>query len=99
MMKDSKILCCDLKGFLSYLVLSIINEKPRSGEDISIEIEKRKGDKPSPGTIYPVLKHLKEQGFIIDKKDGKSMINTLTPKGENALKEAKKRFKKMFKDF
>ena len=30
------------------------------GQELADEIGKRKGEKPSPGTIYPALKGLKE---------------------------------------
>jgi DNA-binding PadR family transcriptional regulator len=33
-------------------------------QEIADEIAKRKGEKPSPGTIYPALKNLREMGFI-----------------------------------
>ena len=31
-----------------------------TGTEIALELKKRKGKKPSPGTIYPVLKYMKE---------------------------------------
>lgn len=53
-----------MKGFLSFLVLWLINKKNMTGSEISVELEQRKGSKPSPGTIYPVLKDLKERGLL-----------------------------------
>ena len=35
-----------------------------TGAEIALELEKRKGSKPSPGTIYPVLKDLKDKGLL-----------------------------------
>ena len=54
-----------MKGFLSYLVLWILSKKSMNGSEIAKELEKRKGSKPSPGTIYPALKELKEKGLIV----------------------------------
>jgi DNA-binding PadR family transcriptional regulator len=34
------------------------------GQEIADVIARRKGEKPSPGTIYPALKNLREMGFI-----------------------------------
>jgi len=48
--------CCDMKGFLSYLILWILKKENMNGAGIAVELEKRKGSKPSPGTIYPALK-------------------------------------------
>jgi len=55
-----------MKGFLSFLILWLLNKKHMTGVEITEELEKRKGHRPSPGTIYPVLRKLKELGLIID---------------------------------
>ena len=94
-MKDSS---CDMRGFLSFLILFIISKKPMCGQEISEEIEKRKGCKPSPGTIYPALKHLKENNLIKEKKEGKTISYTLTTEGKKAFETAKIQFCHTFKD-
>lgn len=67
------------------------------GQEIAEEIAKRKGEKPSPDTIYPTLKNLREMGFIVDEKsDGKIIVYNLTQAGKNALMIAKRRFVKIF---
>jgi len=53
-----------MKGFLSFLILWLINKKKMTGSEITEELEQRKGHRPSPGTIYPVLKDLKERGLL-----------------------------------
>jgi PadR family transcriptional regulator PadR len=69
------------------------------GQELAHEIANRKGEKkPSPGTIYPALKGLREMGFIIEEKEGKTIVYTLTEKGENALRMAKRKFIKTFVD-
>jgi PadR family transcriptional regulator, regulatory protein PadR len=88
-----------MKGFLSFLVLSIINRKHMSGEEIRVEIKKRKGARPSPGTIYPVLKSLHKSGFIEEiKPNGKSKKYRITKKGSREIKAATKKFCMMFYD-
>jgi len=87
--------CCDMKGFLSYLVLWILKKKSMNGADITKELEKRKGSKPSPGTIYPALKELKEKGLIIS-DDNK--VYSLTTKGKKELNKACSIFSKIFYD-
>ena len=42
--------CCNMKGFLSYLILWMLGKKEMNGAQIATELEKRKGSKPSPGT-------------------------------------------------
>ena len=87
--------CCDMKGFLSYLILWSLSKKSMTGAELAMELEKRKGSKPSPGTIYPVLKELKEKGLIIsDQKKAYS----LTKKGKSEIKTACSAFHKIFYD-
>jgi len=90
---------CDMKGFLSFLVLRLISKKERSGEDITKEMEKRKGCRPSPGTIYPVLKYLNKNNLIQEIKDGKKEKKyKITNKGLKELKLATKKFVRLFYD-
>ncbi len=66
------------------------------GQEISDELEKRKGSRPSPGTIYPALKNLKENGLIKEQKKGKTIVYCLTKEGEKGLKASKERFCRTF---
>ncbi|PWU78709.1 MAG: hypothetical protein DLM72_21180 [Candidatus Nitrosopolaris wilkensis] len=60
------------------------------GQELADEIAKRKGGKPSPGTIYPALKSLREMGFInSEEKEGKTIVYSPTERGKNALRIAK----------
>lgn len=91
--------CCEMKGFLSFIVLKLISKKNMSGEDIRQELKKRKGSKPSPGTIYPVLKVLNKNGFIEQVKNGsKTKRYNLTKKGSKEIKRATKKFCEIFYD-
>ena len=91
--------CCELKGFLTFLVLKLISKREMSGEEIREEIKKRKGTRPSPGTIYPVLKFLKKNGFIEESKQkGKLKKYKLTKKGKKELNTEIKKFCLLFYD-
>ncbi|MBU0497519.1 MAG: PadR family transcriptional regulator [Candidatus Thermoplasmatota archaeon] len=71
-----------MKGFLSFLILWLLNKKSLTGAEIGLELEKRKGHRPSPGTIYPVLKDLTKKGLLkidIEKR------YSLTKKGKQEL--------------
>jgi DNA-binding PadR family transcriptional regulator len=84
-----------MKGFLSFLILWLVSKKSMTGVEITLELEKRKGRKLSPGTIYPVLKNLKDKGLLsIDENKSYS----LTKKGINELKSSLKIFFKIFPD-
>ena len=91
--------CCDMRGFLSFIVLRLISKKNMSGDEIREELAKRKGRKPSPGTIYPVLKALSENGFIQEIKGrGKTKRYRLTKKGNKELEIATRKFCEIFYD-
>jgi len=88
-----------MRGFLSFLVLRLIKKKPMSGEELRQELEKRKGSRPSPGTIYPVLKSLSENGLIKEIKDeGKEKKYELTKNGQQEMKIATRKFIAIFCD-
>jgi len=84
-----------MKGFLSFLILWILRDSPKNGQEIAKELEKRKGSKPSPGTIYPALKELKEAKLI---GADKNKSYTLTKRGKEELKQAKEYFCCVFYD-
>ena len=90
--------CCDMRGMLSFLILFLLSKKPMHGQELADEIGKRKGGKPSPGTIYPALKALKEAGLIKEKKTGKTIVYALTPGGRTGLEKAKRYFCRAFMD-
>jgi len=87
--------CCDMKGYLSFLVLWIIKDNKLNGAEIAKELEKRRGSKPSPGTIYPALKELRKNNLI---KADKDKVYSLTKAGEKELKTACSKFTTMFFD-
>ncbi len=86
---------CRSKGFLSFLILWLVSRKSMTGVEIALELEKRKGKKPSPGTIYPVLKNMKEKKLLlIDEKKS----YTLSEKGKKSLEAHLDAFIKTFHD-
>jgi len=85
-----------MRGMLSFLILFLLSGKPMCGQELAKEIGKRKGSRPSPGTIYPALKALKEAGLIKEKKSGKTIVYSLTGQGRSALAEARRHFCRVF---
>jgi DNA-binding PadR family transcriptional regulator len=77
--------CCEMKGYLTYLILWILSKTSMNGAEIGRELEKRRGTKPSPGTIYPALKELKNKG-LIDVDENK--YYSLTGNGKKELKSS-----------
>lgn len=87
-----------MRGMLSFLILFIISKKPMHGQEIAEELERRRGERPSPGTIYPALKCLREEGFIEENSHGKTIIYKLTKEGKEALNIAQAKFARSFGD-
>jgi len=94
------------KGFLRYSVLKLLNEKPMSGSEIMDEIEKlTKGHwKPSPGSIYPLMAWLQDNGYIKEAPEQEAGMKryALTERGKEFLEEhLKKRdeFREKFRFF
>jgi DNA-binding PadR family transcriptional regulator len=96
--KDGKPL-----GLLSVYILHSINKKPKTGYELISEIkEKTEGVWiPSKGTIYPLLKNLKEKNLISIKQIGErsKQIFMITKEGKKILTNAKKMGKKMEENF
>lgn len=73
---------CRMKGFLTFLILWLVSKKTMTGAEITQELENRRGHRPSPGTIYPVLKYLTERELL---KVDKNKKYSLTKKGNEEL--------------
>ncbi len=90
---------CDMRGFLSFLVLWLLSKKSMTGAELADEIEKRKGCRPNPGTIYPALRELvRKKAIKISLKEEKEKSYVLTELGKEELKEATNVFCKTFYD-
>jgi len=79
------------KGFLRYQLLKMLSEKPMSGSEIMSEMEKQTNGywKPSPGSIYPLLSWLQDQGHIKEAAQQEPGIRryTLTEQGKAFLED------------
>jgi DNA-binding PadR family transcriptional regulator len=87
--------CCDMKGFLSFLILWMLYKENMKGSEITKELERRRGFKPSPGTVYPALKELREKE-LIDFDEKKTYH--LTAKGKKETVQSCKYFFSIFYD-
>ena len=92
--------CCEglSRGFLNFQILWELGKEELNGQQIAERIAKRRGTKPTPGTIYPALKELKKGNYIDGVKEGREIVYNLTRKGEDALLDASKYFHQAFGD-
>jgi DNA-binding PadR family transcriptional regulator len=80
------------QGHLKYLILQLLEEKPRHGYEIIKEIEDRFSGaySPSPGTVYPTLTLLEDLGYARAKpEEGGKKIYEITDEGRAHLAENK----------
>lgn len=78
------------QGDLKFVILSLLEERPRHGYDIIKAIEEKSGGvyQPSPGTVYPTLTMLEEMGYakaLAD--DGGKKAYEITDAGRQHLAE------------
>jgi DNA-binding PadR family transcriptional regulator len=87
-----------MRGFLTFQILWELRNGPLNGQQIAEEIAKRRGTKPTPGTIYPALKDLEDRGSIKSEKEGRQRVYSLTKAGEAGYIEAARYFNQVFGD-
>ena len=92
------------KGLISYLVLELLDEKPRYGYEILKEIEEISGGhwEPSYGSVYPILYKFEEKGWAerIEREDEPDRkYFELTESGREELTEKREESADKAKDF
>lgn len=78
------------QGDLKYVILQLLDEKPRHGYEIIKELEERFSGtySPSPGTVYPTLTMLEDLGYArATPEEGGKKIYEITPEGKTYLGE------------
>jgi len=78
------------QGDLKYVILRLLEEKPRHGYEVIKELEDRFGGaySPSPGTVYPTLSMLEDLGYAkVAPDEGGRKVYSITPEGSAYLAE------------
>jgi DNA-binding PadR family transcriptional regulator len=72
------------RGDVRAAALSLLAEGPRNGYQIIQEIAERSGGvwRPSPGSVYPALQQLEDEGLIRAEQTGGRKLFRLTEEGE-----------------
>ena len=76
------------QGDLKYVILQLLEEKPRHGYDVIKELEERFAGtySPSPGTVYPTLSMLEDIGYARARtEEGGRKIYEITDEGKAYL--------------
>jgi DNA-binding PadR family transcriptional regulator len=86
-------------GDVRAAVLVLLAEQPMHGYQIIQEIAERSGGvwQPSPGSIYPVLQQLEDEGLVlIEQTEGRKVAN-LTEAGRAYVEENQTEFEEVWK--
>ncbi len=77
------------RGDIRTAALLLLNEEPRNGYQIMQEVQERSGGvwRPSPGSVYPALAQLEDEGLIRSEEvDGRKLF-ALTDAGRELVAE------------
>jgi DNA-binding PadR family transcriptional regulator len=71
-------------------VLALLAERPMHGYEMIQELDQRTGGvwRPSPGSVYPTLQLLEDEGLIVSEESGGRRRFTLTEAGRAAAEQA-----------
>lgn len=81
------------RGDVRAAILALLAEEPRNGYQLMVEIERRSEGawRPSPGSMYPALQQLEDEGLVRSESDAGGRTFHLTDKGraeaQNAARE------------
>ncbi|UWE09826.1 PadR family transcriptional regulator [Actinacidiphila bryophytorum] len=71
------------RGDVRASILALLKDRPMHGYEMIQEIAERSGGawKPSPGSVYPTLQLLEDEGLISSESEGGKKLFTLTEAG------------------
>lgn len=77
------------RGDVRLAILLLLDEQPRHGYEIITELADRSDGRwrPSPGSIYPVLKRLTKEGLVQPTQDDGRRTFSLTPAGKTLVEQ------------
>jgi len=78
-------------GDMKYVILKLLKDKPRHGYEVMKELEERMRGcySPSPGTVYPTLQWLEDEGLVVGKDVEGKKVYEITDQGRQFLEEHK----------
>jgi len=76
------------RGDVKFAILEVLAERPRHGYDVIRALEERRaGYRPSPGSIYPTLQMLEDEGHVTSESVDGKRVYTLTASGHELLRQ------------
>lgn len=78
-------------GDMKYVILKLLRDKPRHGYEIMKDLEERMRGcySPSPGTVYPTLQWLEDEGLVVAREVEGKKVYEITDSGRAFLESNK----------
>lgn len=75
------------RGDMQAAILGLLAEQPMHGYQVIQELADRSGGAwtPGPGSVYPTLQAMEEQGLVTGEQDGSRRVFSLTESGRAAV--------------
>ncbi|MFR9802508.1 PadR family transcriptional regulator [Pseudonocardia sp. RS010] len=89
------------RGDVRLAVLALVAEQPRHGYEIIQEIGERSGGRwrPSPGSVYPTLNQLEDEGLVrVEQAEGRRVVH-LTEEGTRYVEAHREELEKVWAAF
>jgi DNA-binding PadR family transcriptional regulator len=81
------------RGDVRLALLTLLAERPMHGYELIGELEQRSGGawRPSPGSIYPALQLLADEGLLVAEEESGRRVYSLTDAGRAELEQRQKK--------
>jgi DNA-binding PadR family transcriptional regulator len=79
------------RGAVKFMILDMLKERPKHGYEIMKDIEEKVGGfyAASPGSVYPTLQMLEDQGYLTSEQSDGKKVYQITDEGRKYLDENK----------
>lgn len=77
------------RGDLKYVLLELLTQQPRHGYELIKALEQRNAGfyRPSPGSVYPLLQLLEDEGSVTSEQIEGKRVYTITDAGRQLLEQ------------
>lgn len=77
----------EFRGLLKLLILNELESGEATGYELIQKISSKVTKKPSPGSVYPILKEMSSSGVLNCRNEGNKKLYSLSPKGKELLEK------------
>jgi DNA-binding PadR family transcriptional regulator len=77
----------EFRGLLKLLILNELESSEATGYELIQRISNKVTKRPSPGSIYPILKEMANTGVLNCREEGSKKLYSLSTKGKELLKK------------